>query len=140
MAKSYRYQKNPKHPNISINGVSINEESVLEGPQWDVFAQKPSNHGVPPLVEIAGKGASVEKKAEKPAKPADKPPEPADEEAPELDDINGVGAKRAEALKKEGYTSVADVADADAEDLAEEINVSEAVAKDLIEYAKGLIG
>lgn len=56
-----------------------------------------------------------------------------------LTDIKGVSDSRAEDLEDEGFTSVDDVAEADAKDLTEVSGVGEATAYDLIDSAQGVL-
>ncbi|ELZ01756.1 50S ribosomal protein L32e [Natrialba asiatica] len=52
----------------------------------------------------------------------------ADEELQELEDISGVGASKADALREAGFESIADVKEADQDDLAEADGVGNALA------------
>ncbi|ELY90853.1 50S ribosomal protein L32e [Natrialba taiwanensis] len=52
----------------------------------------------------------------------------ADEQPQELEDISGVGASKADALREAGFESIADVKEADQDDLAEADGVGNALA------------
>ncbi|MBN1785671.1 MAG: ribosomal protein L13e [Candidatus Methanofastidiosa archaeon] len=80
------------------------------------------------------------KKEEKPAvvEAAKEEPEEGDKESMPLDDIPGVGPKTADRLFDAGYVSVADIANAKAEDLAQVKGISEKSAAELIKKAKEL--
>jgi predicted flap endonuclease-1-like 5' DNA nuclease len=77
--------------------------------------------------------AETEADAEAEAEPEE--PEP---EAPEgtLEDVKGIGPAYAERLRNAGVDSIADLADADAEDLAAETDLSATRIENWIEQAK----
>lgn len=94
--------------------------------------------------EIAGKTKNffteeVEEKKEEPEeeKEEPKPIEETEEQIP-LEEIKGIGGKRAEALRKAGIKSANDLAEANISDIMAEAVTSEKQAKSLIKKAKAV--
>ncbi|THE64481.1 50S ribosomal protein L32e [Salinadaptatus halalkaliphilus] len=59
---------------------------------------------------------------------ADEPENAADDEPQDLEDISGVGASKADALREAGFESIQDVKEADQDDLAEADGIGNALA------------
>jgi predicted flap endonuclease-1-like 5' DNA nuclease len=113
-------------------GDAATEESETAVDESEAAAEEAIEEAEP---DAEGEEEPAETEADAEAEAEPEEPEP---EAPEgtLEDVKGIGPAYAERLRNAGVDSIADLADADAEDLAAETDLSATRIENWIEQAK----